>query len=196
MNICPKVIHIRNSQQNEQSAFFQPDRICLKKTTVFGFKEFVSHFPQGLDIQCLFCSSYKPDLCSEQWFEGQALNKICDHSIISTSNFHLCLKLPKDKHILYIYFQKRSEKLNQSIIENEFKAITSLNCHALSDTCIVILLCGFPCFGTNNIAAQSDININNEKIYLYTEQARSEATCITFAPPQRKHECCIHIECS
>lgn len=186
MKVCPKVIHIRNSKKSNHTASFQSDRISLEKPTSFGFKEFVSNCPQGLEIQCLFCSSYKPDWCSGQWFNSHAQNKVCENEITSKSNFHLCLKLPENEDILYIYFQKKSEKLTPADIGkiiNELKSIISFNGHDKSHICVAILLCGHPCYGTRNIADKHNINeLQQENIRHYIKDLSARAGVLTFSP--------------
>ena len=201
MNVCPKVIHIRNSKKNNHTASFQSDRISLEEPTTFGFKEFISNCPQGLEIQCLFCSSYEPTLCKGQWFNSHAQNKVCENAITSKSNFHLCLKLPENEDILYIYFQKKSEKLTQEVIGkiiDELKSIRSFNGHDKSHICVAILLCGLPCCGTSNIAAKRNNCINelqqeNIRHYLKDLSARAGILTLIFSPSS-SYPCNINIE--
>lgn len=74
----------------------------------------------------LFCSEFKPLLCTEQWFNKDATIQICKKI---RSNFHLCLQLIGNNNKLYIYFQKRSKiaKVDVDSILSELEVICKIN---------------------------------------------------------------------
>lgn len=192
MNICPQLLHIRNSSKAVNTSL--SDRITLEKSTSFGITELKSNISQKLDIQCLFCHEFKPSLCNEQWFNKDATVQICN---TMCSNFHLCLQLNNNK--CYVYFQKRSEIQNMDVdnILSELKVIDSINRDTTAtDICVIMLLCGKPACATSIIAAKRNEFKNKfkiEKICFYMKEISVKSTILTFSE-NGINPCCINIE--